>query len=583
MSEGKRERPSVVSHECVEDGTIRVNNDAIRRLSVVRTNIRQQQEDARLATNAEKTMTVRQAVRLYKWAIIYSMAMSLAVVMEGYDLAAMGSFLGYDQFRQRFGTELDLDGNPRISPAWQAGIQNGVQAGSILGLWANGYVAESFGYKKTMYGALLASVIFNFLHFFAQGIGMIVAGSVLLGLPWGIFQTLTVTYASDITPSTIRPYLTTYINLCWVMGQFVAAGALRGCQTLGNDWGWRIPVAIQWVWVPFIFLGAYMAPESPWWLVRKGRYEEARASLVKATTPQPDVNFDPDQALALIRHTNDLEQAMNNGVNYIDCFKGVEKRRTLIACVVWLTQALCGAAMMGYSVQIYRESGLDEEGALNLNIGQYCLGVIGTVGSWFLMRRIGRRTLYNWGLIILFSFLMVIGGLGVISRDDTGAAWALGSILLVYTLFYNFTVGPVCYAIVAETSSTRLKIKTVVLARNVYNLGSIFNNIVVPRMLSPNEWNWAGMTGFFYAALTALLIIFMWFMLPETKDRTFAELDVLFENKVPARKFDKTDVDQLSGHTTAIRVDSSDESSSDGEKPRALRREEVQSFGGVHV
>lgn len=94
-------------------------------------------------------------------------------------------------------------------------------------------------------------------------------------------------------------------------------------------------------------------------------------------------------------------------------------------------------------------------------------------------------------------------------------------------------------------------------------------------MLSPNEWNWAGMTGFFYAGLTALLIAFMWFMLPETKDRTFAELDVLFENKVSARKFAKTNVDQFSGHTTAIRVDSSDASSSDGEKPGALRREEV--------
>jgi SP family general alpha glucoside:H+ symporter-like MFS transporter len=58
------------------------------------------------------------------------------------------------------------------------------------------------------------------------------------------------------------------------------------------------------------------------------------------------------------------------------------------------------------------------------------------------------------------------------SRDNIGAAWALGSILLVYTLFYNFTVGPVCYAIVAEISSTRLKIKTVVLARNIYNIVS---------------------------------------------------------------------------------------------------------------
>jgi MFS transporter, SP family, general alpha glucoside:H+ symporter len=259
----------------------------------------------------------------------------------------MGSFMGYDAFRQAFGTELDPDGNPRIPPAWQAGVQNGVQAGSIIGLWANGYLSEWFGYKKTMYGALALSAIFNFIHFFAQNIGMITAGSVLLGLPWGVFQTLTVTYASDIMPPQLRPYLTTYINLCWVMGQLIAAGVLRGCQTIDSDWAWRIPVSIQWVWVPFIFVGAYLAPESPWWLVRKGRYDDAQASLEKLTSPSVGDNYDSQSAVLMIKHTNELEKAMNAGVGYSDCFTGVDARRTLIACVVWLTQALCGAAMMG--------------------------------------------------------------------------------------------------------------------------------------------------------------------------------------------------------------------------------------------
>jgi SP family general alpha glucoside:H+ symporter-like MFS transporter len=67
----------------VDDGTVRVNNEAFQRLSAVRTSIGQQQEDARIATGVEKTMTVRQALRLYRWAVIYSMAMSLAVIMEG--------------------------------------------------------------------------------------------------------------------------------------------------------------------------------------------------------------------------------------------------------------------------------------------------------------------------------------------------------------------------------------------------------------------------------------------------------------------------------------------------------------------
>lgn len=83
MADAKRRHSSVVAHGRLDDGTVRVDDEAIRRLSVVRTNIGEQQEMARLATDAEKTMTVRQALRLYKKAILFSMCMSLAVVMEG--------------------------------------------------------------------------------------------------------------------------------------------------------------------------------------------------------------------------------------------------------------------------------------------------------------------------------------------------------------------------------------------------------------------------------------------------------------------------------------------------------------------
>lgn len=83
------------------------------------------------------------------------------------------------------------------------------------------------------------------------------------------------------------------------------------------------------------------------------------------------------------------------------------------------------------------------------------------------------------------------------------------------------------------------------------------------------------MTGFFYAGLTALLFVFMYFMLPETNNRTFAELDVLFENKVPARKFRETNVDQFSGYSTRIAQGDSDAGSGSNEKVTALRREQV--------
>lgn len=99
------------------------------------------------------------------------------------------------------------------------------------------------------------------------------------------------------------------------------------------------------------------------------------------------------------------------------------------------------------------------------------MGFIGTVGSWFLMRHVGRRALYLWGLSVQCILLLIVGGLGTMSSNNTGAQWGIGSLLLVYTFVYDFTVGPVCYSLVSEIPSTRLKIKTVVLARNFYNMG----------------------------------------------------------------------------------------------------------------
>jgi MFS transporter, SP family, general alpha glucoside:H+ symporter len=141
--------------------------------------------------------------------------------MEGYDLSLMGSFFGFGPFKDRYGTAEDPEGGLLITAPWQSGINNGVQVGSIIGLYLNGYVSEKIGYKKTMAGSLVLMIAFIFMPFFAQNIETILAGAILQGIPWGVFQTLTVTYASEVCPMVLRNYLTTYVNLCWVMGEWI--------------------------------------------------------------------------------------------------------------------------------------------------------------------------------------------------------------------------------------------------------------------------------------------------------------------------------------------------------------------------
>lgn len=314
-------------------------------------------------------------------------------------------------------------------------------------------------------------------------------------------------------------------------------------QTRTDKWGYKIPFALQWMWPVPLIIGITFAPESPWWLVRKGRHEDARKALQRLTVPERDPDFNVDETIAMIRSTNEMEKSLSEGVSYRDCFKGVDLRRLEIVCVTWSIQFLCGSSFMIYSTYFYQQAGLATSNAFTMTIVMYVMGGIGTVTSWLLMGKLGRRTMYLSGQGAMALLLFIIGLLGLISPNNSAAQWAIGSLLLVYTFVYDATVGPVCYSLVSELPSTRLRQKTIVLARNTYNITGIIAHILTPRMLNPSAWNWKAKTGFFWAGSCLICLVWTYFRLPEPRGRTYAELSVLFEQKVPARKFKTTIVD----------------------------------------
>jgi len=200
---------------------------------------------------------------------------------------------------------------------------------------------------------------------------------------------------------------------------------------------------------------------------------------------------------------------------------------------------------VGLSSYFYAQAGMSKSDAFSFSIGQYALGACGTIGSWFLMMKVGRRPLYLWGCIALFVILIVIGGCGIPKTQSAGLSWTAGSLMVLFTGIYDLTIGPVCYCLCAEVPSTRLRAKSIVLARNAYNVvGIAFAGVVTPRMLNTDGWNWGAKSGFFWAGINAFCIVWIYFRLPEVKGRTYGELDILFENHISARKFASTEVDQ---------------------------------------
>jgi MFS transporter, SP family, general alpha glucoside:H+ symporter len=333
----------------------------------------------------------------------------------------------------------------------------------------------------------------------------------------GVFQTLTTTYAAEVTPVTLRPYLTTYVNLCWVIGQLLASGILKGFVSGKSQWSYRVPYAIQWIWPVPIFIATFFAPESPWWLVRHGKIDMARTALVRLTSKN-NANFNVEDTLAMMIHTNELEIQQTAGTTYWDCFKGVDLRRTELTIFTWVIQQTSGSPMIGWGTYFMIQAGLTPTNAYSLGVGQSAMGFVGTVGSWFLMPHFGRRTLYLWGQIAMFVILMILGGLGI-PKLSSSTGWASGALILILTFVYDFTVGPVCYSLVAELPSTRLRIKTVVLSRNVYNVCGIIIGTLQPRFMNPTAWNWRGKTAFFWGGLNLCGLVWTYFRLPEPKVR----------------------------------------------------------------
>jgi SP family general alpha glucoside:H+ symporter-like MFS transporter len=171
-------------------------------------------------------------------------------------------------------------------------------------------------------------------------------------------------------------------------------------------------LAIQWVWPAFLFPILLFAPESPWHLVRKGRLEEAERSLKRLMRASSGI--DTKETLAIIVHTNNLEEELSTGTSYIDCFKGPELRRTEIACVAFAGQVLSGSTFAYNSTYFFQQVGLSTSTTYKLNTGGTAMALFGTLIAWFaLMPYLGRRTIYLWGMFTMSMILFIIGILNV--------------------------------------------------------------------------------------------------------------------------------------------------------------------------
>lgn len=332
----------------------------------------------------------------------------------------------------------------------------------------------------------------------------------------------------------------------------IAAGVLESFADRKDEWAYRIPFGLQWIFPLPLFAIIWFCPESPWWLVKRGRVDEARQAIRKLTSKKSPTST--DESIALIKHTIQIEEESQSGSSYLDCFKGVDLRRTEIACMTFAAQIWCGSPLGGAPTYFLVNAGLSASNAFKFSLGGLGLASLGTIISWGLLSRFGRRTLYVYGLALLCVTLLITGSVSAGAGNGSTSSYIQAGFVILWLLVYYLTVGPVCYAIISEISAVNLRNKSVCLSRISYYLCQVIGSVIQPYMVNPNNADWEGKTAFFWAGTCFLFFIWAFFRLPESKDLSYEQLDILFNEHVSARQFSKMKVDAYAPRGERVKV-----------------------------
>jgi SP family general alpha glucoside:H+ symporter-like MFS transporter len=488
------------------------------------------------ARAVEHSLSLKEAFVYYRPAVGWSLLFSLGVIMAGFDPQLVGTLIAIPQFQHDFGVELG-DGSYVVQAQWQSAFNLGVPVGQVVGAFGIGWPLRVWGRRWTLAGCCVITLITVALQTSAQNRPQILIAELINGVALGAYPVIAPTYISEVTPVVLRGVGASFINLSFVIGQLVASGVLAGCQSRGDRWAYDIPFATQFIFPITILILLPFCPESPWWLVRRGQVQEAERSLQRLTNGSVDTSA----LVAHIQLTTSLEDRETERSRFIDCLKKTDLRRTIICTMVYAIQPLVGNFLViGYAVYFFELAGLDAADAFNLGVGLLGVGFVGTVLSWLLLDHFGRRTIYNYGTCILAVLVLLVGVLDVVpgyGTTNTAVVWAQCSMMVVYNFFYDLTIGPLCFVYLAEVSSAKLRDKTIAIATTVNALINVACAVGIPYAINPDQGNLRGKLAFVFLGVSLPCLVWCFLELPETQNRTFEELDIMFQRKVPTKTF----------------------------------------------
>ncbi|CAH0055630.1 unnamed protein product [Clonostachys solani] len=457
-------------------------------------------------------------------------------ILIGYDLNLIGSIIANAEFTESFG-EFDIGLGVWTLPANRQLAWTICQfVSAMLGAFTVGMISDKWGRKLCGFITVFLTILGTIVELVAPSWGVWALAKVIFGLAMGFMQGNTQTYVSELAPLRIRGFMLSLFQLWIVFGSFLSACVLEGTSNIEGPWSWKAAVVSQ------LGIGAivgslffFFVPESPYYLAIRGKTTEARDVLVRLRGKEE--GFDADDDLQTIMTTIDHERSnANESASYIQCFKGVDRRRTLLACLPMVMQQFGGFPLCtNYMAYFLKQSGLEDAFLITVIASLLSIGAV--MVSFALIEKVGRRPQLLAGITLMIPCLLAITILGWYGGNTYAGGRALAAITIIWNILYFVSLGAIGWTIVGEISSTRLRAKTTSIATITNAICNLIWTVAIPYLVNAEEANLGPKAGVVFLGPAFILAIISFFVIPETKGKTFAELDYLFETRTPARKF----------------------------------------------
>ncbi|KEQ76362.1 general substrate transporter [Aureobasidium namibiae CBS 147.97] len=479
-------------------------------------------------------------------AMMWCTYMLFTCIMWGYDGLAAGIVITLPQFRQSYG--VPFMGQYVVLAKWQLAFTGGTAAGSLLGGLGAGMSTKYVGERIPLGCAFVISIGGVCAQWFSDGDNaLFLAGKLLTGVPLGVFLTVAPLYCSEIAPLATRGAVTAGVSFCISLGQLLAYGVMRQTQTIMGPNSYRIIFAVQWGFSAILFVLLPFLPESPIRLLARGKVDSAKNSI-RRLYPVDEEGVQAQIDAIQARLAGDTEAAAHAG-SFKDCFIGTNLLRTLSAMGVFFIQNWSGVAwVLGYMGYFMQLGGLKGTTVFNLTVAIAGIMCIGNLAGAFMLQIVGRRsTITNGTIVGLYTMtvcMLIIAVLSIFTSKGQSVVLSQVAFMAIWAFAYQVSIGSAGFAIASEIPTSSLRGVTQSLCTITNGLNSCLWQFVLPYIVNPDEADWGGKVAFvFFGALIALSVA-AYFFTPETKGRTFEEIDKLYALRIPPRHFSRTVVNQ---------------------------------------